>query len=122
MKKKEVQELIKKFYIFGGVPFVVGAILALVMIFVNTLLMPIFLMVGMIPVLISFFIFYVKAKKMEANACIKCASQNKTNVSEEIRLPDETIGGVLCEVHKVTHVCVDCGNEYTCTEYKAIKG
>lgn len=121
MKKKEVQELMKNFYIFGGVPFAAGALLALIMIFVNTLLMPIFLMIGMIPALITFFIFYVKAKKMEANACIKCPSQNKTNISEDIRLPDETIDGVLCEVHQVTHTCADCGTEYTCIEYKPIK-
>ena len=63
-----------------------------------------FLFVGMIPELITFFTFYVKAKKMEANACIKFPSQNKTKVSEDIRLPDETINGVLCEIHQVTHL------------------
>ena len=121
MKKKEVTELMKKFYIFGGVPFAAGAVLALIMVFVNTLLMPVFLMIGMIPALITFFTFYVKAKKMEANACIKCPSQNKTKVSEDLRLSDETIDGALCEVHKVTHTCEDCGTEYTCIEYKRIK-
>ena len=122
MKKKEVKELMKKFYLFGGAPLVVGVILALIMVFVNTLLMPVFLFIGMIPTLITFFVFYVKAKKMEANACIKCPSPNKTKVSEDIRLPDETIDGVLCEVHQVTHTCEDCGTEYTCIEYKRIKG
>ena len=121
MKKKEVAELMKKFYLFGGLPFIVGAVLGIIMIFVNTLLMPIFLMIGMIPALIAFFIFYVKAKKMEANACIKCPSQNKTKVSEDVHLADETINGVPCEIHKVTHTCVDCGEEYTCIEYKRIK-
>ncbi len=122
MKKKEVSELMKKFYLFGGVPFIIGVILAMIMIFVNTLIMPVFLLIGMIPTFISVFVFYLKAKKMEANACIKCPSPNKTKVSEDIRLPDETIDGVLCEVHKVTHTCEDCGTEYTCTEYKRIKG
>lgn len=121
MKKKEVRELMKKFYLIGGVPFIIGVLLALVMIAVNTLLMPIFLILGMIPVLITFFIYYVKAKKMEANACIKCPTQNKTKITEDIRLPDETIDGVLCEVHKITHTCEDCGTEYTCTEYKRAK-
>ncbi len=122
MKKKEISELMKKFYLFGGAPFAAGAVLALIMVFVNTLLMPVFLMLGMIPALIAFFLFYVKAKKMEANACIKCPSQNKTIVSEDIRLPNETIDGVLCEVHQVTHTCEDCGTEYTCIEYKRTKG
>ena len=122
MKKKEVAELMKKFYMFGGIPFVVGAIISIIMIFINDLLMPIFLMIGMIPAVVTFFTFYVKAKKMEANACIKCPTQNKTKVSEDIRLPDETIDGVLCEIHQVTHTCEDCGTEYTCIEYKGIKG
>ena len=122
MKKKEVAELMKKFYIFGGIPFAAGVILAIIMIFVNSLLMPIFLIIGMVPTFVAFFIFYVKAKKMEANACIKCPTQNKTKVSEDIRLPDETIDGILCEIHRVTHTCEDCGTEYTCIEYKRIKG
>ena len=122
MKKKEVAELMKKFYLFGGIPFVVGVVLAIIMIFINAMLMPVFMFIGMIPVLITFFTFYTKAKKMEANACIKCPSPNKTNVSEDIRLPDETINGTLCEVHTVTHTCGDCGTEYTCIEYKPIKG
>jgi len=121
MKKKEVTELMKKFYMFGGIPFVAGAVLALIMVFVNTLLMPVFLIIGMIPALITFFMFYAKAKKMEANACIKCPSQNKTKVSEDVRLPDEMIDGIMCEVHKVTHTCEDCGTEYTCIEYKRTK-
>ena len=122
MKKKEVTELMKKFYIFGAAPFALGAIIAMSMIFVNTLLMPIFLLVGMIPACVAFFAFYVKAKKMEANACIKCPSQNKTKITEDVRLPDETINGVSCEIHQVTHTCEDCGTEYTCIEYKRIKG
>lgn len=121
MKKKEVSELMKKFYLFGGIPFVVGAMLAVIMILVNTLLMPVFLMIGMIPVLVTFYLFYTKAKKMEANACIKCPSPKQTVVSEDVRLPDETIDGVLCEVHRVTHTCEACGTEYTCTEYKKLK-
>ena len=40
MKKKEVTELMKKFYIFGGVPFAAGAVLALIMVFVNTFANP----------------------------------------------------------------------------------
>ena len=83
--------------------------------------MPIFLMLGMIPMLVCFFIFYVKAKKMEANACVKCPSQNKTKITDDVRLPDETIKGILYEVHQITHTCEDCGTEYTCTEYKRIK-
>ncbi len=122
MKKKEVAELMKKFYMFGGIPFVVGAIISIIMIFINDLLTLVFLMIGMIPAVVTFFTFYVKAKKMEANACIKCPTQNKTKVSEDIRLPDETIDGVLCEIHQVTHTCEDCGTEYTCIEYKRIKG
>ena len=121
MKKKEVAELIKKFYMFGGIPFAAGVIIAIIMISVNPMLMPVFMFLGMVPVLITFFTFYTKAKKMEANACIKCPSASKTNVSEDIRLADETINGVLCEVHKVTHTCGDCGTEYTCIEYKPIK-
>ncbi len=121
MKKKEVSELMKKFYLFGCGGFAVGAVLAVIMIFINSMLMPIFLMFGMAPVLVTFFTFYTKAKKMEANACIKCPSPKQTVISEDIRLPDETIDGVLCEVHQVTHTCQDCGTEYICTEYKRLK-
>lgn len=122
MKKKEVTELMKKFYLFGVLPLVAGVVLAIIMVFINTLLMPVFLMIGVIPMAIATITFFFKAKKMEANACIKCPTANKTKVSEDIRLPDETIDGVLCEIHKVTHTCEDCGTEYTCIEYKRIKG
>ena len=121
MKKKEVAELMKKFYLYGGVPFAGATVLGLIMAFVNSFLVPVFMLLGAIPVFYAAFAFYLKAKKMEANACIKCPSPKQTKVTEDIRLPDETIEGVLCEVHRVTHTCEDCGTEYTCTEYKRIK-
>ena len=121
MKKKEVTELMKKFYIYGCVPSGAGLILAVIMAVVNAMIAPLFLLIAIAPVMVACFLFYFKAKKMEANACIKCPTQNKTKVSEDIRLPDEEIDGVMCEVHKVTHTCEDCGTEYTCIEYKRIK-
>lgn len=127
MKKKEVQEAIKKYYMIFGISMggglLVGVILFLI--FLNITDMASFflmfgVMAGIIGVGVATVPYYIKPKRMEANLCIKCSANDKTEVTEDKVVGQETVKGVLYEVHLVTHTCKNCGTSYSCHEYKKL--
>ncbi len=120
MKKKEVQEALRRCYVIGGVALGVGLILTIVFTFIMPLISMIFIMLGVLVFSMLFVTIGFKAKKMEANACIKCASNEKTEVTKDEIVGQERVKGALYEVHIVTHTCKNCGTSYTCHEYKSI--
>ncbi len=120
MKKKEVQDLLRKFYMIGGISLGGGLLLTIVFTFIFPSISFIFLMIGIFVVMLLFFIFFCKAKKMESNLCIKCASNEKTEVIKDEFLGNEAIKNISYEVHLVTHKCKNCGTSYICHEYKQL--
>lgn len=120
MQKKEVKEALKRCYLIGGIAMGTGFILTIIFIFIMPMIAMLFIMLGIIVFAMMYSTIGLKAKKMEANACIKCATSEKTEVTKDELFSQETVNGVLYEVHLVTHTCKNCGTEYTCHEYKKV--
>ena len=120
MEKKEVKEALKRCYLIGGSAVGVGGILAIVFIFIMPMISMLFMLLGVIVFAMLYTTIGIKAKKMEANACIKCATSEKTEITKDEQIGQETVKGVLYDVHLVTHTCKNCGTEYTCHEYKKV--
>ena len=120
MEKKEVREALKRCYLIGGSAVGAGLILTIIFTFVMPMISMIFMALGVAVFAMLFVTIGLKAKKMEANACIKCATAEKTEITKDEIIGQENVKGLLYEVHLVTHTCKNCGTEYTCHEYKKV--